>query len=166
VSWAYAITRQESAFKVDAQSHAGARGLMQLKPSTALHVAKRQKITLSPANSSIRKELIDPTTNIKLGVAHLKEMLDYYQGNPVLATAAYNAGKHRVNQWLRDNHISNSLVWIEQIPYKETREYVKNVLTYQQIYAQLEGTEPGYLNSMPSYTIPLSKKSTTELTAR
>lgn len=164
ISWAYAITRQESAFKVDAQSHAGARGLMQLKPSTARQVVKRQKVKYS--NQTIRQLLNDPKMNIKLGVAHLKEMLDYYQGNPILATAAYNAGKHRVNQWLLNNQISDSRVWIEQIPYKETREYVKNVLTYEQIYAQLEGENLSYLNMLADFSIPTSKQQTIDISTR
>jgi soluble lytic murein transglycosylase len=164
ISWAYAITRQESAFKIDARSHAGARGLMQLKPSTARQVAKRQKVKHS--KQTIRQLLNDPKMNIKLGVAHLKEMLDYYQGNPILATAAYNAGKHRVNQWLLNNQISDSLVWIEQIPYKETREYVKNVLTYEQIYAQLEGENSSYLNRLSNFSIPTAKQQVLDISTR
>jgi soluble lytic murein transglycosylase len=131
VSWAFAIARQESAFKADANSRVGAKGLMQLKHTTAKSVAKRQD------KYRHASQLLNPETNIKLGTAHLGKMYSSFKDNPILATAAYNAGKSRVDQWLKLNNTENSIYWIEQIPYKETREYVKNVLTYQLIYAQL-----------------------------
>ncbi|MBV1911188.1 MAG: lytic transglycosylase domain-containing protein [Kangiellaceae bacterium] len=164
LSWAYAVTRQESAFKPDATSTAGAQGLMQLTPATARHVA-RQKLKASNVAGltyqQIKQQrlLHDPSLNIKLGVAHLKQMLSYYRGNPILATAAYNAGARRVDQWLKDNKISNSKIWIEQIPYKETREYVKNVLTYQEIYSQLAQTNDGFLANLDNIVIPTNIKS-------
>lgn len=164
VSWAYAITRQESAFKEDASSSAGAQGLMQLTPSTARGVAKRQK------SNNIRykhkTQLHTPEINVKLGIAHLKEMLDHYQGHPILATAAYNAGSHRVDSWLKDNEISDSILWIEQIPYRETREYVKNVLTYQQIYAQLSNSPDSYLSTIASYPIPVKNSANAQISTR
>ena len=164
ISWAYAITRQESAFKEDATSRAGAKGLMQLTPSTARLVAKRQAKTNSIDYQS-KQQLLTPEVNIKLGIAHLKEMLDHYQGHPILATAAYNAGQHRVDMWLEDNHISDSVLWIEQIPYKETREYVKNVLTYQQIYSQLGNTQDSFLANLSELPIPTNIKPEAQLSA-
>lgn len=165
ISWAYAITRQESAFKEDASSSAGAKGLMQLTPSTARRVAKKLPKTNSIEYKS-RQQLLTPEINIKLGIAHLKEMLDHYQGHPILATAAYNAGQHRVDMWLKDNQISDSILWIEQIPYKETREYVKNVLTYQQIYSQLGNTQDSFLSSLSQHPIPTNIKPEAQLSAR
>ncbi len=164
VSWAYAITRQESAFKEDASSGKGAKGLMQLTPSTARQVAKRQAKT-NKIKYRKTNQLIDPEINIKLGIAHLKEMLDHYNGHPILATAAYNAGRHRVDSWLRDNQIADSILWIEQIPYKETREYVKNVLTYQQIYAQLSNSSDSFIANISQMSIPTKNNSSFQLTA-
>lgn len=164
ISWAYAITRQESAFKEDATSIAGAKGLMQLTPSTARLVAKRQAKNNS-INYQSRQQLLTPEINIKLGVAHLKEMLDHYNGHPILATAAYNAGQHRVDMWLKDNRITDSILWIEQIPYKETREYVKNVLTYQQIYSQLGNTQDSFLANISEHPIPTNLQPEAQLSA-
>jgi len=171
LSWAYAITRQESAFRADATSSMGAQGLMQLTPATARRVA-RMRLKSSPIAKMNRQQIIrkrlllDPLINIKLGTAHLKEMLNYYNGNPILATAAYNAGPHRVDKWLKDNQISDSIAWIEQIPYKETREYVKNVLTYQEIYAQLASTNDGYISDILDLNIPTNKSSSTQISTR
>ncbi len=146
MSWAYAITRQESAFKTDAISHAGARGLMQLKPSTAKGVA--QNIAYKDAS-----QLLTADTNISLGTAHLSQMLQSFKANPVLATAAYNAGKSRVLQWVKEANTADSIQWIEQIPYKETRDYVKNVLTYQLIYAKLTNQKDDFLSQLHNYPI-------------
>ncbi len=164
ISWAYAITRQESAFKQDASSGAGAQGLMQLTPSTARSVAKRQAKSNYIAYNS-KSQLHSPEINIKLGIAHLKEVLDHYQGNPILATAAYNAGSHRVDMWLQDNNISDNILWIEQIPYKETREYVKNVLTYQQIYSQLSDSSDSFLSKLSNYPIPVKNNANSQMSA-
>jgi soluble lytic murein transglycosylase len=164
ISWAYAITRQESAFKEDASSGAGAQGLMQLTPSTARRVAKRQAKSNYIAYKS-KTQLHSAEINIKLGTAHLKEVLDHYQGNPILATAAYNAGSHRVDMWLRNNNTSDSILWIEQIPYKETREYVKNVLTYQQIYSQLSDSSDSFLSNLSNYPIPVKNNANSQMSA-
>ncbi len=164
VSWAYAITRQESAFKEDASSSAGAQGLMQLTPSTARAVAKRQSKSNYIAYNN-KTQLHTPEINIKLGIAHLKEMLDHYHGHPILATAAYNAGSHRVDMWLKENIISDSILWIEQIPYRETREYVKNVLTYQQIYAQLSDSSDSFLATLSNYPIPVKNNANSQMSA-
>ncbi|MFT6731873.1 MAG: soluble lytic murein transglycosylase [Polaribacter sp.] len=153
LSWAYAITRQESAFKVDAISSAGAKGLMQLTHNTAKHVyRKNKKTTHHPYSNS--KQLLEPDTNIELGVAHLGELLKAFNGHLILATAAYNAGSHRVEQWLLDNAVSDPILWIEQIPFKETREYVKNVLTYQEIYSQLTDSDDSFITKMSHFPIP------------
>lgn len=171
MSWAYAITRQESAFRSDATSSAGAQGLMQLKPSTARGVARKKLINssiskLSRHQIARQKLLLQPSLNIQLGIAHLKEMLDYYNGNPILATAAYNAGPSKVDSWLKDNHISNSIQWIEQIPYRETREYVKNVLTYQEIYSQLVSSNDSYFRELKQLKIPIDQLTTIQVTTR
>ncbi len=125
----FAIARQESAFMPNARSPAGALGLMQLLPSTAQYTARRAGIPYQ------RHELLSPETNIDLGSRYLHQLLNEFDGNRILATAAYNAGPTRVKQWLSaDQQKLPYDVWIETIPYRETRSYVQNVLAYSVIY--------------------------------
>lgn len=133
-TWAFAITRQESAFMADARSHAGAMGLMQLMPATAQETARRYSIPLS----SPQQALI-PEKNIQLGTAYLSQVYNQFRGNRILASAAYNAGPGRVRQWLRGAEHVPYDVWVESIPFDETRQYVQNVLTYAVIYGQKLG---------------------------
>ncbi len=126
----YAIARQESAFAADAVSHAGARGLMQLMPATAKEQAKHSGIT-----NHRTQDLFTPEHNIHLGSAYLGKLLNDFNGNRILAAAAYNAGKHRVKRWLKTPQAKTPAdVWVEVIPFRETRQYVQNVLTYAVIY--------------------------------
>jgi soluble lytic murein transglycosylase len=130
-SWVFAITRQESAFMADARSPVGAMGLMQLMPATAKETAKRFGIPLSSPQLAYR-----PEVNIQLGAAYLSQIYGQFKGNRVLASAAYNAGPGRVRQWLRGaDHLAYD-VWIENIPFDETRQYVQNVLSYSVIYGE------------------------------
>jgi soluble lytic murein transglycosylase len=130
-SWVFAVTRQESGFMADAKSGAGAMGLMQLMPATAKETAKRFGIALSSPQMAYRPEI-----NIQLGAAYLSQIYGQFNGNRVLASAAYNAGPGRVRQWLRGaDHLSFD-VWIENIPFDETRQYVQNVLSYSVIYGE------------------------------
>lgn len=124
-AWAFAIARRESSFMPDANSGAGARGLMQIMPATAKQLDRKRVST---------NYLFNPQYNVKLGTKYLRILLDKYKGNNVLATASYNAGPHRVRQWIKEVQGMPLDMWIETIPYKETREYVKSVLAYQQIY--------------------------------
>ncbi|WAE50787.1 transglycosylase SLT domain-containing protein [Stutzerimonas frequens] len=130
-SWAFAITRQESAFMSDARSHVGATGLMQLMPATAKETARRFGIPLAST-----QQVLNPHTNIQLGTAYLSQIYGQFNGNRVLASAAYNAGPGRVRQWLRNAEHLSFDVWVENIPFDETRQYVQNVLTYSVIYGQ------------------------------
>lgn len=127
--WVIAISRQESAFRHDATSHAGARGLMQLMPRTAQHTAKRYSL----ANPN-PQDLLIPQVNIRLGTHYLDELRTTFNGNRILATAAYNAGPSRVKRWLAERGHLDADAWIETIPFNETRQYVQNVLTYAVIY--------------------------------
>ena len=129
-AWAFAIARRESSFMSDANSPAGAKGLMQIMPGTAKQLARK---TVS------NRYLLNAKNNIKLGTKYLRNLLDRHDGNQVLATAAYNAGPYRVKSWLKDADSLPADVWIETIPFKETREYVKSVLAYQQIYQHKVG---------------------------
>lgn len=137
VPWVLAVMRQESAFSPRALSHAGARGLMQLMPATARSVAKR----LGKPRPRER-DLFKPETNIPLGTAYLSQVYKQLYQNPVLATAAYNAGPHRVNRWLPEQTLDAD-IWVETIPFKETRNYVKRVMAYGLIYEKRLGLKPG-----------------------
>ncbi len=143
-AWAFAITRQESAFLPDAQSSANAMGLMQLLPSTAQLVAKQTGQTYSKNN------LIIPEKNIALGTVYLRDMLAKFNQNKQLASAAYNAGASRVYRWLPDDKLPTD-VWVETIPFKETRGYVQNVSSYWVIYNDHLGIDDRRLNHHDSY---------------
>jgi soluble lytic murein transglycosylase len=139
----FAVTRQESAFVYDAKSPAGAVGLMQLLPETAKHTAKKNGLSFSP------QDLVTPEKNIALGSRYLDHLLGVFDGNRILAAAAYNAGPARVKKWL-NNEKGTQLpydVWIETIPYKETRGYVQNVLSFSVIYAYRLGQETNFITS-------------------
>ena len=139
-SWLFAIARQESAFAENVRSGAGARGLMQLMPATARQTAK--KIGLKPSKNS----LYDPQYNITLGSTYLAAMYERFNNNRALATAAYNAGPHRVKKWIKSSAALPIDVWVETIPYDETRRYVKNVLAFDAIYQHKLGAgEPQLL---------------------
>lgn len=136
-SWVFAIVRQESAFMPDAQSGAGAMGPMQLMPATARLVARK-----NGDKKPRRKDLFKPETNIRLGASYLRQMLDRFDGQQALSAAAYNAGPHRVKQWRPEQKLPAD-VWIDLIPFKETRSYVRRVLAYQILYEHRLGQEPG-----------------------
>ncbi|GKR00538.1 MULTISPECIES: transglycosylase SLT domain-containing protein [Aeromonas] len=125
----YAISRQESALYPLAQSPVGARGLMQLMPATARETAGKLGV---PYRNE--QQLFDPAMNIRLGSAYLKRLLDVYDGNRILAAAAYNAGPGRVKRWREQSDNKPMDVWVESIPYRETRNYVQNVLSFDLIY--------------------------------
>jgi soluble lytic murein transglycosylase len=128
-TWAYGIARSESLFMRDVRSHAGAVGLMQLMPATGREVARKIKLPYSGLTT-----LVDPVSNIRLGTTYLAQMAERFDGNQVLATAAYNAGPHRVDGWLPASGTVDARIWIENIPFNETRKYVKRVLAAQTIF--------------------------------
>jgi soluble lytic murein transglycosylase len=136
LDWVYAVIRQESAFDPDIASHAGAVGLMQLMPATAREVAGKLE-----RSAPERIELIEPALNIKLGSAYLAEMQRRFDGHPLIASAAYNAGPTAVRRWLPDEPVAGDL-WLTEIPYRETRDYVRRVLTYRIIYRHRLGLPP------------------------
>ncbi len=129
VSLLFALARQESALYPKAKSHVGARGLMQLMPATAKYTAKKIGFKYQGTH-----QLYEPEVNVKLGSAYLKELMDQYDGNRIFASAAYNAGPHRVKRWRANSEGVAMDVWVETIPFKETRQYVKNVLAFNVIY--------------------------------
>ncbi len=138
--FAMAIARQESELDARAASEAGAKGLMQLMPATARHIAEAEGVAYDPA-----RLVNDPLYNAGLGTAYLARMLERYDGSYLLATAAYNAGPGRVDEWidrLGDPRLpgADPVGWIEEIPYTETRNYVMRVLEALHVYrARLNG---------------------------
>ena len=152
-AWAYGILRQESAWMSDAQSGADARGLMQLVPGTAAEVARRNGLPWNGGNS-----LYDPTVNIELGTRYLAQMAGRFNGAPWLASAAYNAGAGRVNQWLDARGTLPPDLFVATIPFKETREYVARVMYYSAIYDwRLHGTAAPISTRMTPIGQPYSR---------
>ncbi len=129
------MTRQESVFNPTVASQAGALGLMQLMPDTA-----RELAAASGEPAPGRWAILEPERNITLGSTYLAQMRDRF-GHPALATAAYNAGPHRVARWLPATCTEADL-WIVTIPFAETRGYVERVLAYRIIYRARLGLEP------------------------
>lgn len=128
-AWVYGVLRQESAYMTDARSHAGALGLMQLMPRTARSEARRLKLPLRNKHA-----ILNVDKNIRLGTAHLKRVLDINKGHHVLATASYNAGVQRVKSWLPKSENIPADIWVETIPFKETRKYVKRVMSTMAVF--------------------------------
>ena len=128
-TWALGIARSESLFMRDVRSRAGAIGLMQLMPATGRQVAREINLAYAGLDT-----LTDPDHNIRLGTSYLGSMAARYDGNHVLATAAYNAGPHRVDRWLPQSTMVDARIWIENIPYNETRKYVRRVLAADTIF--------------------------------
>ena len=130
----WSIIRQESAFNAQAVSSSGAKGLMQLMPATARQVAGSNHVD-SP-------DLFDPDDNIRLGSLYLSEMVQRFDNNHALAAAAYNAGPHRVSRWLQQQPFEQADVWIESIPFDETRRYVQQVLAFTVVYDWRQSQKP------------------------
>lgn len=135
-AWVYGLMRQESRFVMSARSSSGARGLMQLMPSTAKWVARRiglKDFTMAQAN--------DTSVNVLLGTNYLRMVLDGLENHPVLASAAYNAGPGRARRW-RDAQPIEGAIWVETIPITETRRYVKKVMSNSLYYDALFNGRP------------------------
>lgn len=147
-TYIYAITRRESSFNQYAKSPVGASGYMQLMPNTAKETA--QKIGLT--EYSTVSQLDQGEVNVQLGTAYFNGLLTRYDGNRVLATAAYNAGPHRVDKWVssekqKGNQGIEIDSWVDTIPYYETRAYVQNVLAYNVIYQHVLGKPLKFLKN-------------------
>ncbi len=133
-AWIFGILRQESAFMVDARSDAGALGLMQLTPATGRYSARLLRL----ARPS-RRKLLHAEHNLRLGTAYLRRMLERFDHNAVLATAAYNAGPQPVERWRPRGRPLEAARWVETLPYAETRGYVRSVLAFTTVYRQRLG---------------------------
>ena len=128
-AFAWAITREESMFRIQTRSWADAFGLMQIIPTTAHKIAKR-----IPLQQFSIRDLYHPPTNIKMGCWYLGQLLEKFQSHIMLAAAAYNAGPHRVEVWLKEHHNVEVDEFVEEIPFQETRNYVKRVFRTYVIY--------------------------------
>lgn len=140
-SWIYGLVRQESRFMHHAKSGVGAAGLMQIMPATAKWAAKRMGL------DSYKQELIhDLNINVGIGTYYMRYTLELLNGHSVLATAAYNAGPSRAKRWLPSAPME-SAIYIETIPFAETRTYVQKVMANAQMYAPRLGKTPVSLKS-------------------
>ena len=140
-AYVYGLIRQESRFVTDARSHAGASGLMQVMPATARSVARRLGMAFTP------RMLDDLETNLTLGTGYLRQVLDDFDGSAALAAAAYNAGPGRPRRW-RDGPEVETAIWAESIPFGETRDYVKKVLSNAAYYAARLADRPPSLRAL------------------
>ena len=125
-----ALIRQESAFQDNARSRVGALGLMQLMPATARLLDHTVR----------KKQLMDPDTNVRVGVKYFEALVDRYNGDVEYALAAYNAGAVVVDKWQKRYEVKNRLLFLDLIPFAETRNYVtligRNYYWYTKIYAE------------------------------
>jgi soluble lytic murein transglycosylase len=144
-AYVYGLIRQESRFVTDARSHVGASGLMQVMPATARWTAKKIGLTgFTPSDLNERQ------TNVVIGTAYLKLVLDDFEGSMPMAAAAYNAGPGRPRQWRApggQGPVLEGAIWAENIPFNETRDYVKKVLSNTTNYAALISGQPQSLKA-------------------
>ena len=139
----HAIARQESEFRTDAVSHAGARGLMQLMPATAKKVARQVDVPYS------QSQLFDPAYNMRLGSTYLAEMIDKFNGSYILAIAAYNAGQWVARFGHPGGNLESALRFMELIPFSETRNYVQRVMENHMVYQSM--LNPRQVQPLSSY---------------
>jgi soluble lytic murein transglycosylase len=137
----YSIIRQESEFASEAVSYSGAVGMMQIMPNTAKMLSRQEKLKYD-----LDQLLEDSSYNIQLGNRYISDLVREFDGSYTRAIASYNAGPNRIKQWNKNNTTDNVLDWIELIPFKETRYYVKNVLRNVQFYRILLNSEDNKFN--------------------
>jgi soluble lytic murein transglycosylase len=140
-AYVYGLIRQESRFVMDARSHVGASGLMQVMPATAKWTAKKIGLT-----SFTPDQITDREVNVAIGTGYLKLVLDDFEGSMPMATAAYNAGPSRPRNW-RNGPVLDAAIWAENIPFLETRDYVKKVLSNTTNYAAILTRQPQSLKA-------------------
>jgi len=140
-AYVYGLIRQESRFIMDARSGVGASGLMQVMPATARWTARKIGLTTFTPD-----QINDRDTNIMIGTAYLKLALDDFDGSMALAAAAYNAGPGRPRNW-RNGPLLDAAVWAENVPFSETRDYVKKVLSNTTMYSAILTGQPQSLKA-------------------
>jgi soluble lytic murein transglycosylase len=129
VAWVMGLMRSESAMAEDAVSSAGARGLMQMTPGTARQLARRHNFAFTGPEQLMRAE-----DNVRFGTTYLRDLLDRFGHNPVLVSGAYNAGPNAVDRWLAERPAGDPAIWVETLPYFETRDYIPRVLAFATLY--------------------------------
>lgn len=147
----YSVLRQESLYRSDAVSSAGARGLLQILPETARRAAKTWKRPRPTPD-----DLFEPGLNVPLGAAHLRTLIDRFDGQVVVALAGYNAGPGAATRWLPGESIEPD-VWIENIPYNETRNYVQRILWHSVVFGWLRTREPQHTDTWLARVAPLTQ---------
>jgi soluble lytic murein transglycosylase len=140
-AWVYGLMRQESRFITSAKSNVGASGLMQLMPATAKWVAK--KIGL---NDFHHGKVNDTEVNVLLGTSYMRIVMENLDNHPVLASAAYNAGPGRAKRWRAEQALEGA-IYAETIPFSETRDYVKKVMSNAVYYSVLFNGKPDSLKA-------------------
>ncbi|MCE2878939.1 MAG: lytic transglycosylase domain-containing protein [Comamonadaceae bacterium] len=140
-AYVYGLIRQESRFIMDARSHVGAAGLMQIMPATARETARHIGL-----NGFTPNQINDRDVNITIGTAYLKRALDDFGGSMALAAAAYNAGPGRPRAW-RNGPVLDAAIWAENVPFNETRDYVKKVLSNATVYSAVLTGQPQSLRA-------------------
>ncbi|WP_418629357.1 transglycosylase SLT domain-containing protein [Achromobacter dolens] len=156
-AWVYGLIRQESRFIMDARSHVGASGLMQLMPATAKWVAGKIGMSNFTPDS-----VNDFDTNTELGTNYLNMVLRDLNGSQMLASAGYNAGPRRPHNWRSTfSHPVEGAIFAETIPFNETRTYVKNVMSNSVYYAAMFSGQPQSLKERLGSVVPLGAESTT-----
>jgi soluble lytic murein transglycosylase len=146
----YSVMRQESLYRSDALSSAGARGLLQMLPETARRTARTWKRPKPAA-----EDLFDPAVNVPLGAANLRTLVDRFAGQTVVALAGYNAGPGAAARWLPAQSVEAD-VWIENIPYNETRNYVQRILWHNVVFGWLQSGEPQKTGAWLARIAPLT----------
>jgi soluble lytic murein transglycosylase len=160
-AYVYGLIRQESRFVTDARSGVGASGLMQVMPATAKWTARKIGMTgFTP------DQITDRDTNIAIGTGYLKLVLDSFEGSMPLAAGAYNAGPSRSRRWRAPNDGSGptleGAIWAENVPFNETRDYVKKVLSNTTNYATLITGQPQSLKAKLGMVGPRDATASTE----
>ena len=158
LGWLFALTRAESAFMVDAKSPSGALGLMQVMPATGKETAR--SIGFGGFKDS---NLLEAEKNITIGTAYLKQVHDRFD-NKVLATAAYNAGPNAVAKWLALTECTDPDIWVERIPYTETRKYVSRIMFFATVYDWRLNNSITRVSERMDPIVPKNRKSETNLT--
>ncbi len=142
-AWILAIIRMESAFRPRARSSAGALGLMQIMPATGRRTARAAGVRYTGSRT-----LLDPAKNIRFGTAYLRHLSERLHGHPALMSAGYNAGPRNAERWLAAGEGMEPDLWVEFVPYTETRQYVKRVLEYRIVYQHRLGARPDRLSDL------------------
>lgn len=137
----YAIMRQESGFRADVESWANARGLLQLMIGTARDMAR-----LTGRGTVSERQLFEPAVNIELGTMFMRTLADSFEDHPALVIGGYNGGGGNIRSWLRDRGTMPLDLWVEEIPYEQTRNYVKGVTTTYWTYTWLYGEGDGWVS--------------------